>query len=107
MKNPGGLVKGLAEMQKRMNAAQEKLAEAQFEGAAAGGLVKATVSGKGEFKRLEISQAAMDEGPDMLSDLVVVAYNDAFSKKEAEAKKVLGGLTSGLLPLGIKLPGVG
>jgi DNA-binding YbaB/EbfC family protein len=107
MKNPGMLMKGLAEMQKRMTAAQEKLAATDFDGDAAGGLVRVVINGKGELKGVTISPAVMDEGPDMLSDLVQAAYNVAFAKKEEAAKAVLGSLTTGLMPLGIKLPGLG
>lgn len=107
MKNPGMLIKGLNEMQKRMTVAQDKLAATNFEGDAAGGLVRVVINGKGELKNVTLSPAVMDEGPEMTADLVQAAYNVAFLKKEEASKAVLGSLTTGLLPLGIKLPMMG
>jgi len=112
MKNLGALMKQAQQMQAKMAEMQEKLAATEVVGRAGGGMVEATMTGKGEVKRLRIEPAAVhpaDVG--MLEDLVVAACNDARVKAEAmsaeETQKIMGGLglPPGLgLPSGFKLP---
>jgi len=106
MKNLGQLMKQAQEMQSRMQEMQQKLAEIELEGSSGGGMVKATVNGKGEMKRLKIDPALADpKEVEVLEDLVVAAFNDAKAKVETrvaeEMQKVTGGLS---LPPGLKLP---
>ena len=107
MQQMGKLLKGLGEMQKRMEAAQKALSEASFDGAAANGLVKVVMTGNGELKSLVIDPSVMSEDSETLADLVIVATRQAFEAKEKQAKEKLAGMASGLLPLGMKLPGFG
>jgi len=106
MKNLGQLMKQAQQVQTRMAEMQEKLAATEVEGAAGGGLVHATVTGKGELKRLKIEPSLVDpKEVEVLEDLIVAAVNDARGKIDAlaaeEMKKVTGGLP---LPPGMKLP---
>ena len=105
--NIGKLLKGLTEMQKRMEGAQAALAVAEFTGEAANGLVKVVMTGKGEIKSLFIDPSVMTEDSETLADLVVVASRKAHEAKEVMAKDKLAGMATGLLPLGMKLPGFG
>ena len=106
MKNLGQLMKQAQQVQAKMAEMQEKLAAMEVEGAAGGGLVKATVTGKGELKHLKIEPSLVDpKEVEVLEDLVVAAVNDARGKIDAltadEMKKVTGGIP---LPPGMKLP---
>ncbi len=106
MKNLGNLMKQAQQMQAKMAEMQEKLAAMELSGAAGGGMVNATVNGKGEVKRVKIDKSIVDPNDvEMLEDLVVAAINDARSKIEtaaaAEMQKITGGLD---LPGGFKLP---
>ncbi len=106
MKNLGQLMKQAQQMQTKMAEMQEKLGTLEVEGAAGGGLVRATVTGKGELKGLKIEPSLVDpKEVEVLEDLVVAAVNDARGKVDAmaaeEMKKLTGGLS--LLP-GMKLP---
>lgn len=106
MKNLGNLMKQAQQMQAKMAEMQERLAAAEVEGAAGGGLVRATITGKGEVKRLKIEPSLVDpKEVEVLEDLVVAAINDARGKADAmaadEMKKVTGGMN---LPPGLKLP---
>jgi nucleoid-associated protein EbfC len=106
MKNLGQLMKQAQQMQTKMAELQERLGTLEVEGAAGGGLVRATVTGKGELKRLKIEPSLVDpKEVEVLEDLVVAAVNDARGKVDAmaadEMKKVTGGLA---LPPGMKLP---
>lgn len=108
MKNLGNLMKQAQQMQAKMAEMQEKLAAMEIEGAAGGGLVRATVSGKGEVKRIKIDKSLVDPNEvEMLEDLVVAAINDARGKVEAAAAEEMQKITGGLdlnLPGGMKLP---
>jgi nucleoid-associated protein EbfC len=106
MKNLGQLMKQAQEMQGRMQEMQAKLASVELDGAAGGGLVRATVSGKGDLKRLKIDPAlALPQEIEVLEDLIVAAVGDAKAKVEAHAAEEMQKLTGGLnLPPGFKLP---
>ena len=99
-----GLMKQAQQMQEKMKVAQEQLAALEVAGQAASGLVKITISGKYEMKRVEIAEGAMDDR-EMLEDLIVTAYADAFKQVEAVNAQVMSGATAGMpMPPGFKLP---
>jgi DNA-binding YbaB/EbfC family protein len=106
MKNLGQLMKQAQEMQSRMQEMQARLATVEIEGTSGGGLVRATVNGKGELKRLKIDPSlAVPQEIEVLEDLVTAAVGDAKAKVEALAAEEMQKLTGGLsLPPGLKLP---
>ncbi|WP_410537459.1 YbaB/EbfC family nucleoid-associated protein [Streptomyces sp. KL2] len=101
---PGGgqpnmqqLLQQAQKMQQDLAAAQQELAEADVEGSAGGGLVKATVSGAGELKGLVIDPKAVDpEDTETLADLVLAAVRDANSAAQELQQQKLGPLAQGL-----------
>ena len=98
-----GLMKQAQQMQEKMKQAQEQLAALEVTGQAAC-LVKVTVSGKNELKRVQIEPGAMDDR-EMLEDLIVTAYADAFKQVEAASSQLMSGATAGMpMPPGFKLP---
>jgi hypothetical protein len=106
MKNLGQMLKQAQEMQARMAEMQAKLAEVEMSGNAGGGMVRVTLNGKGEMRRVKIDKALMvpDEA-EVLEDLIVAATNDAKSHVEAYVQQEMSKLTGGLqLPPGMKLP---
>ena len=108
MKNLGNMLKQAQEVQSRMAEMQERLAAMEVAGQSAAGMVQATLSGKGEVRRLKIDPSLVDPNEiEVLEDLVVAALNDARAKVEAalaqEMSKVTGVLS---LPAGFKLPGM-
>lgn len=106
MKNLGNLMKQAQQMQAKMADMQAKLGELEVEGAAGGGMVKVTVTGKGEARRLKIDPSLIvPDDAEMLEDLIVAAFNDARAKSEAMMQSEMAKLTAGLpLPPGMKLP---
>ena len=56
-----GLMKQAQQMQEKMKTAQAQLAALEVSGQAAGGLVKISLTGKYELKRVQIDPAAMDD----------------------------------------------
>ena len=106
MKNLGQLMKQVQDMQSRMAEMQEKLADLEIAGAAGGGMVQATLNGKGELRRLKIDPTLLNPSEaEVLEDLVVAAVNDARGKVDATNQTEMSKLTGGLpLPPGFKLP---
>lgn len=105
MKDVMGMMKQVGQMQARVQQMQEELAALEIDGQSGGGLVKVTISGKGDVKKVRIdpSLAKADE-VEILEDLIVAAAADAKSKLDttlqAKMQEVAGGLP---LPPGLKL----
>jgi DNA-binding YbaB/EbfC family protein len=105
MKDLMGVMKQMGEMQARMQKMQEELAALEIEGQAGGGLVKVTLSGKGDMRRLNVDPSLMkpDEA-EILEDLVVAAAQDAKAKLDQQLQIKMQEMTGGLpLPPGLKL----
>ncbi len=106
MKNLAGLMKQASQMQSKMAEMQAKLDATEVEGEAGAGMVRVTLSGKSELKRVKLDPKLLDPAEaEMLEDLIVAAHADAKRKVEAimadEMKTATGGLD---LPGGLKLP---
>ncbi len=106
MKNLGQMMKQAQELQEKMSAMQEQLAEEEVTGAAGGGLVQITLNGRAEARRVKIDSALVDPAEvEVLEDLLVAAFNDAKAKVEARIAERMADLTGGLkLPPGMQLP---
>ena len=106
MTNVGQMVKQAKELQSRMAGLQEKLAELEGTGASGGGMVKVTLNGKGEARRLSIDPALINgEEAGVLEDLILAAFNDAKGKIEKTVQEKMSDLTGGLpLPPGMTFP---
>ena len=99
-----GLMKQAQQMQNNMAKAQEELALMEVEGQSGAGVVKVTMTGKHEVKRVTIDPSVMDD-KEMLEDLVAAALNDANRRAEAAAAEKMGAFTAGMqLPPGFKMP---
>lgn len=93
------------QMQKQMQKAQEELANTDIKGEAGAGLVRITMTGRHDVKRVEIDESLLKEDKEMLEDLIAAAVNDAVRKVEEFSQNKMGGVTQGLnLPPGMKLP---
>lgn len=95
------IMKQAQQMQQKLMAEQEKLAQTEITGSAGGGLVEVVMSGKNEVKKVKIDPSLIDpQDVAMLEDLLVAAFNDAQQKVLSEMNQGL----SGILPPGMKLP---
>lgn len=106
MKNLQNMMKQAQELQSKMADMQAKLALTEMEGEAGAGMVKVTLNGKGEMRKIQIDKALVDpEDIETLEDLIVAATNTAKKRIEehvsGEMSKMAGGLP---LPPGMKLP---
>lgn len=103
--NIGNLMRQAQQMQDAMQKAQSELGTIEVQGEAGGGLVKVTMSGKHEVRRVQIAPGAVGDDLEMLEDLIAAAMNDAAGKVEAAVQAKYAGITSGMkLPPGMKLP---
>ncbi|MBL4647521.1 MAG: YbaB/EbfC family nucleoid-associated protein [Gammaproteobacteria bacterium] len=102
MKN---MMKQAQMMQKNMQKAQEKFARKEFVGEAGAGLVKVTMTGGYEAKRVDIDASLLSDDDDdnkgMLEDLIAAGINAATRNIKQESEGMMSGLTAGL-----KIPGM-
>ena len=89
----------------KMQEMQATLERLEIVGTSGAGLVKVTVNGKNETRRVEIDPSLFvpaDQG--VVEDLIVAAANDARSKVEQVVQEQMKSITGGLpLPPGFKL----
>ena len=105
MKGIGDLMKQAQQMQKQMEKHQEELAQLEVVGESGAGMVKVTMTGRHDVRRVAIAPELMDEDREMLEDLIAAAVNDAVYKVESSTRDKMSNLTAGLnLPPGLKLP---
>ena len=83
---------------------QEELASLEVVGESGGGLVKATVAGNHQVKRIELDDSLLADDKAMLEDLIVIAINagmaDIEATSKAKQKDMMGGMS---LPPGFSL----
>ncbi len=95
--NMNNMMKQMQKLQRQMEETQEKIDATEIEATSGGGVVKAKVNGKRELLALELAPEVIDpEDPEMLSDLILVAVNEALSKAAALNESEMGRLTGGL-----------
>ena len=99
------LMKQAQQMQAQMAQAQEAAKDEIAEASAGGGMVTARANGAGELVEIRIDPRAIDpDDPEMLSDMVLAASNEAL---RAAAQAVEAKLRSQLPDLGgLGLPGL-
>ena len=91
------MIKQAQKMQQDMMRMQQELQEKEYEAAAGGGVVSATVNGKHELKNLVIDPEAVDpDDVEMLQDLIVAAVNEAMRAADSDAANTMQKLTGGL-----------
>lgn len=100
-----GLMKQASELKTKMEAMQAELEHIEVEGTAGGGMVRVTMTAKGELKSVRLDPSLMKpEDKEVAEDLVVAAHGDARRKAETLLQEKMKSLTGGLpLPPGLKL----
>ena len=103
--NIGNMMKQAQAMQANMQKVQAEIALLEVVGESGGGMVKVTMTGQHNVKRVQLEPAVVTEDREMLEHLIAAATNDAVKKVEvavqAKMASVMGGLN---LPPGFKLP---
>jgi DNA-binding YbaB/EbfC family protein len=94
------MMKQAQQMQEQL---QRQMAELRAEGNAGGGMVTVVVNGAKQVQSLKIDpEVVSKEDVEMLQDLIVAAINDAHRKADEAMQQNMGGM----LPPGLKLPGM-
>lgn len=93
------------EMQSKMQQLQEEAANATAVGESGAGLVKITMTGRHDVRKVEIDPSLLSEDKEVLEDLIAAAVNDAVRRVEKLSKDKMAELTAGIpLPPGFKMP---
>ena len=101
MKNMQQLLQMGQQMQSRMQEIQDELAEETVTAAAGGGMVEATVNGKGDVQSVHLDPEVVDPADvEMLEDLIAAAVSEAQRRAREQMQErmqeVTGGLPGGL-----------
>jgi nucleoid-associated protein EbfC len=102
------MLQQVQQMQAEMAKAQEELANETVEASAGGGMVTVKATGALEIVEVKIAAEAIDpDDPELLSDMVVAAVNEAIRSAQSLAESRLGGAMGGMEGLkGLGLPGL-
>ena len=101
----GNLMKQAQQLQANMQKAQAEIAAMEVTGESGGGMVKVTINGRHEAKRVQIDPLVPLDDREMIEDLVAAAINDAVHRLETTSQEKMAGLMGGMnLPPGLKLP---
>ena len=66
---------------------QEEIAQLEVTGESGAGLVKITINGAHNCRRIEIDPSLMEDDKEMLEDLIAAAFNDAIRRAEELQKE--------------------
>ena len=101
------LMQQAQQMQAQMQQMQEEAANEVVEASSGGGMVTVKATGGGEIVAITIDPKAIDpDDPELLSDLVLAAVNEALRSSRALMESKMSGLMpGGLGDLGGLLPG--
>lgn len=93
------------EMQEKFERMQNDMQNSEVTGDAGAGMVKVTMTGRHDVRRVDIDPAVLSEDKALLEDLLAAAVNDAVRRVEAQQKEKMSELTGGLqMPPGFKFP---
>jgi DNA-binding YbaB/EbfC family protein len=92
------------ELQNRMAEAQQKLRELETTAEVGGGMVRVTMNGKQEVRKISIEKSVVTpDDVELLEDLILSAVNKAIDQSQKMAKEEMGSATAGLMP---NIPGL-
>ena len=104
MFNMGNMMKQAQMMQERLQKAQAEIASMEVTGESGAGMVKVTMNGSHEVRRVETDDSVFED-MEIAEDLIAAAFNDATRRVEVQSKEKLSQVTGGMqLPPGFKMP---
>ena len=101
MKN---IYKQAQKMQKNMKKVQDELTELKIDGQSGGGMVKVVVNGKKEPISISMQEDILNEGKEMVEDLVLAAMKNALQNADKIAEDKMKAVTGGAMP-NLNIPG--
>jgi DNA-binding YbaB/EbfC family protein len=103
--NMGNFLKQAQQIKENVEKAQAQVASIEVTGESGGGMVKVTMSGCHEVKRVQIEAAVAGDDRELLEDLIAAAVNDAVHRVETATQEKMAGAMAGMqLPPGMKMP---
>ena len=101
----GDLMKQAQQMQERVQKLGEEVAKTEVCGESGAGLVKITMTGRHDVRKVNIDSSLLGEDKDVLEELIAAAMNDAVRRAEKNQQGKMSELMAGIpLPPGFKLP---
>ena len=101
----GNIMQQAQRMQENLKRAQDEIGKLEVTGQAGGGMVKVTINGRHEARKVEIERSLLGDDPEMLEDLVAAAFNDANNRLAELTQEKMREASAGMpLPPGFKLP---
>jgi DNA-binding YbaB/EbfC family protein len=101
----GDIMKQAQHMQQNLKKVQDDIARTEVSGESGAGLVKVTMTGRHDVKKVQIDKSLVGDDIEMLEDLIAAAVNDANRRVENMSRDKMAELTAGLnLPPGMNLP---
>lgn len=95
--NMQAMMKQAQKIQEQMQKAQQELEESEVEGTAGGEMVTVTLNGKKRLLAVNIAPEAVDpDDIEMLEDLIIAAYNDAYEQAEELERELMPGGAAGM-----------
>ena len=99
------IMKQAQKMQEDLQKTQKEIANMEVTGESGAGLIKVTMTGRHDVKRVNIDPSLINDDKEMLEDLLAAAVNDANRRVEQMMQEKMSGLAAGMgLPAGFKLP---
>lgn len=95
--NMNAMLKQAQKMQEDMNALQSELENKEYDVSAGGGMVKISITGKKEVKKITISPEIVDaDDIETLEDILTAAVNEAIKRVEDTAAEEMSKITGSL-----------
>ncbi len=89
-------MKQAQQMQEKMQKMQEEIAQLEVTGESGAGLVKVTINGAHNCRRVEIDPSLLEDDKEMLEDTVAAAFNDAARRIEETQKEKMASVSAGM-----------
>ncbi|MCC2605534.1 YbaB/EbfC family nucleoid-associated protein [Planctobacterium marinum] len=101
----GNIMKQAQQLQEKMQKAQEDIANLEVVGEAGAGMVKVTMMGNHNIKRVDLDDSLMEDDKELIEDLMAAAVNDAVRRVAEASQEKMSEATGGMpLPPGFKMP---
>ena len=101
----GDMMKQAQAMQEKMQKMQEDLANTEVTGESGAGMIKITMTGRHDVKKVSIDSSLLSEDKTILEDLIAAGVNDAVRRVEASSQDKMSEMTGGMsMPPGFKMP---
>ena len=101
MFSPTKLLQQAKKMQEDMASLQNTLKDKTFELAKAGGAVKLTANGQGDFLQLQLDPEFLKEEASLVTETILAAFQEASQSAKDMAQEAMKSISHGL-----KLPGM-